>query len=86
MYDGMVVTLQIPKNVYLVRISTRSYGNWIHVLSGMMIFKGRTMQESCIFCAFDMVCKLEMRYLFGAGLVPKSKLPFHILKIWIAHQ
>jgi hypothetical protein len=25
--------------------------------------------------------KLEMRYLFGAGLlVPKSKLPFHILK------
>jgi hypothetical protein len=28
-----------------------------------------------------MVCKLEMRYLFGAGLlVPKSKLPFHILK------
>jgi hypothetical protein len=31
MYDGMVVTLQIPKNVYLVRISTRSYGNWIHV-------------------------------------------------------
>jgi hypothetical protein len=27
---------------------------------------------------FDMVCKLEMRYLFGAGLlVPKSKLPFH---------
>jgi hypothetical protein len=23
--------LQIPKNVYLVRISTRSYGNWIHV-------------------------------------------------------
>jgi hypothetical protein len=30
MYDGMVVTLQIPKNVYLVRISTRSYGNWIH--------------------------------------------------------
>jgi hypothetical protein len=31
MYDGMVVTLQIQKNVYLVRISTRSYGNWIHV-------------------------------------------------------
>jgi hypothetical protein len=27
-----------------------------------------------------MVCKLEMN-LFGAGLlVPKSKLPFHILK------
>jgi hypothetical protein len=48
----------------------------------MMIFKGRTMQESCIIlCFFDMVCKLEMRYLFGAGLlVPKSKLPFHILK------
>jgi hypothetical protein len=35
----------------------------------------------CILCFFDMVCKLEMRYLFGAGLlVPKSKLPFHILK------
>jgi hypothetical protein len=22
--------LQIPKNVYLVRISTRSYGNWMY--------------------------------------------------------
>jgi hypothetical protein len=30
MYDGMVVTLQIQKNVYLVRISTRSYGNWTY--------------------------------------------------------
>jgi hypothetical protein len=27
-----------------------------------------------------MVCKLEMRYLFGAGLLVKEKLPFHILK------
>jgi hypothetical protein len=30
MYDGWLL-LQIQKNVYLVRISTRSYGNWIHV-------------------------------------------------------
>jgi hypothetical protein len=44
-----------------------------------MISKGRTM-ESCIICAFDMVCKLEMRYLFEQDFVPKSKLPFHILK------
>jgi hypothetical protein len=36
--------------------------------------------ESCIICAFDMVCKLEMRYLFEQDFVPKSKLPFHILK------
>jgi hypothetical protein len=27
-----------------------------------------------------MVCKLEMRYLFGAGLLVPKKLPFHILK------
>jgi hypothetical protein len=30
MYDGMVVTLQIPKERLFARISTR-YGNWIHV-------------------------------------------------------
>jgi hypothetical protein len=44
----------------------------------MMIFQGRTMQESCIILCFDMVCKLEMRFVW-AGLL-KSKLPFHILK------
>jgi hypothetical protein len=77
--------LQIPKNVWLESQQGLMATGYTY-LSGMMIFKGRTMQESCIFCAFDMVCKLEMRYLFGAGLVPKSKLPFHILKIWIAHQ
>jgi hypothetical protein len=43
-----------------------------------MIFKAELKLYN--FVPFDMVCKLEMRYLFGAGLVPKSKLPFHILK------
>jgi hypothetical protein len=30
MYDGGYFC-RFQKNVYLVRISTRSYGNWIHV-------------------------------------------------------
>jgi hypothetical protein len=51
MYDGMVVTFLV-KNVYLVRISTRSYGNWIHVPEWYDDIKGRTMQESCIILCF----------------------------------
>jgi hypothetical protein len=79
MYDGMVVTLQIQRTFIWLESQQGLMATGYTYLSGMMIFKGRTMQESCIICAFDMVCKLEMRYLFGAGLlVPKSKLPFHI--------
>jgi hypothetical protein len=39
-----------------------TYPEWYDDIQGHM-------QESCIICAFDMVCKLEMRYLFGAGLL-----------------
>jgi hypothetical protein len=64
MYDGMVVTLQIPRTFI-----------WLESQQGLMA-TGYTypewyddipraeMQESCIIlCFFDMNCKLEMRYL-----------------------
>jgi hypothetical protein len=69
MYDGMVVTLQIQRTFIWLESQQGLMATGYTYLSGMMIFKGRTMQESCIICAFDMVCKLEMRYLFGAGLL-----------------
>jgi hypothetical protein len=57
----------------LVRISTRSYGNWIHVPWWYDDIQGQNYAGKLLICAFDMVCKLEMRYLFGAGLlVPRA--------------
>jgi hypothetical protein len=38
-------------------------------LSGMMIFKQNHAGKLYNFVLLDMVCKLEMRYLFGAGLL-----------------
>jgi hypothetical protein len=43
MYDGMVVTFADSKKVYLVRISTRSYGNWIHVPEWYDDIQGQNM-------------------------------------------
>jgi hypothetical protein len=60
----------------------------IHVsLGGMMIFKRQNYAGKLYnFVLFDMVCKLEMRLLVWSRTLFKEHLPFHILKIWIAHQ
>jgi hypothetical protein len=52
MYDGMVVTLQIPRTFIWLESQQGLMATGYTYLSGMMIFKGRTMQESCIILCF----------------------------------
>jgi hypothetical protein len=65
--------LQIQKNVYLesqqgLMATGYTYPEWYDDIQGQN-YAGKLYN----FCAFDMVCKLEMRYLFGAGLlVPRA--------------
>jgi hypothetical protein len=44
------------KNVYLVRISTRSYGNWIHAPEWYDDIQGQNYESCIILC---IVCKLN---------------------------
>jgi hypothetical protein len=83
MFDGMVVTFSDTKKSYIWTESQQglmatgyTYPAWYDDIQGQN-YAGKLYN----FVLFDKVCKIELRYMTGEGiLIPLSKLPFHILK------
>jgi hypothetical protein len=52
MYDGMVIFYRFKETFIWLESQQGLMATGYTYLSGMMIFKGRTMQESCIILCF----------------------------------
>jgi hypothetical protein len=84
MYDGMVVTFSDTKKTYIwveaaqgLMATGYIYPEWYDDIQGQN-YAGKRYN----FVLFDKVCKIDLVFTISSDaglLVPKSKLPFHIL-------